>query len=255
MNDELTRKIRSRVEYRLAKAPRYATINALLFSLAAAALGVLAFMMPPDWSSLYYGSMVFILMLFGVIAWAGLTALYAIGLFAQSGAWSRRREQLIQSEILEVIERYNLEEDDSVDLHLKVSQEVEQNAQPFRRLLVHGLLNGIGWVGGFGLLALFWLFIGFFPFVSTGSLLVAMSAVSLLSIPMLPLHVIFQKQEPSVEHLRAVYGGKPKRTMAESEPDYSRLIQTGDDGELIYDDLDDEIDTPDEKPKVDHRGA
>src|SRR5690606_5170137 len=105
MNDELARKIRSRVEYRLTKAPRYATLNALLFSLVAAFLGFFVIGMPyfgfsffADSGIFYDGS--FYLLLFGVIAWAGVTALYALALFVQSGAWGRRREQLIQREIL-----------------------------------------------------------------------------------------------------------------------------------------------------------
>ena len=246
MNDELARKIRARVEYRLAKAPRYATLNALLFSLVAAAFGLLVIMMPYDFS--FFAGYV---MLFGIIGWAGLTALYAIGLFVQSGAWGRRREQVRQNEILAATARYDLEEDEWVDLHLKVSQEVEQNAQSFRRLLIHGLLNGFGWVGGFGLVGFFWFFLASSADF-TGDFLAVMPLISLLSIALGPMYVLFQKPEQNVEHLRAVYGGKPKRRVAEADPDYSRLIHTGDDGELVYED--DETDTPDEKPKVDHRG-
>jgi hypothetical protein len=234
MNDELYKKLRRRAEYRLAKAPRYATVNALLFSIFGIIVGGFTYFTTFDsmWGR-WMNEFSFLAML-AVVGWAGLTVLYTGALFFQSGAWARRRENLIQTEILDVMKNYDLDEDDWIELHLALSKDIDERARPFRRLVYHAGINAVTWIGGLGgLWTLLFLF-GVPSFDYSMLYIALLPVITFASIFVLPIRQIFQKPEQNVEHLRALYSTKPKRAQAENDVDYSRLVQTGDDGELIF---------------------
>jgi hypothetical protein len=236
MNDELYKKLRRRVEYRLAKSPRYATINALLFSIFGIIAGVFTYFTTFDSMWGRWINEFSILAILAAVGWAGLTLLYSGSLFFQSGAWTRRRENLIQTEILDAMKSYDLDEDDWIELHLALSKDIDERSRPFRRLVYHAGINAVTWIGGLGGLWSLWFFFGSPDFDYSMLYIILLPVITFATIFLLPVRQIFQKPEQNVEHLRALYSGKPKRAQAEADVDYSRLVQTGDDGELIFED-------------------
>lgn len=211
MNDFLYEKVNKRVERRLSKSPRLAIINAFLFTLFTVPVGL--------WSKFTHPSGT----IDGVVYW--VIVLWSIGLFAhtlslyaRSGARRTPRETIIQEEVLDAGETYQLEPDEMIDLHLRLSTAIETQSRPIKQLMTIGIGNLLLWPGTLILATLLYNiaqiinedhFGGFF-----NALLVLSLIGSFVFGLMLPLQELRGKQPDRAHDLYAVYGYKRKRGSA-----------------------------------------
>ncbi len=223
MSDELYDRALNRVTRRLEKSPRLLTLHALLFTiftvpamiwdLGARAYGVNG--------GLYW------------FIWFWSIALFAHATFRylRSGAARGYRERVIQEEVLDAGELFSLSEDEMVMLHVQLSDEVQVEARPFRRLMLNAAGNLALWPGMLMIMLMFYRGIpisGGDPF-RTG-LFVSILGTFLLGL-ILPVRQIFIRA-PEEKHARlhTLYGQRrgQKRKNASSQ-----VMGIGDDGELV----------------------
>lgn len=211
MNDFLYEKVSKRVERRLSKSPRLAIINAFLFTLFTAPVGL--------WSKFTHASGT----IDGVVYW--VIVLWSIGLFAhiaslyiRSGARRNPREKIIQEEVLDAGESYQLEPDEMIDLHLRLSTDIEIQSKSIKQLMTIGISNLLLWPGTLILATLLYnvaqiitedRFGGFF-----NALLILSLIGSFVLGLMLPLRELRGKQSDHTHDLYAIYGYKRKRSSA-----------------------------------------
>jgi hypothetical protein len=222
MSDNYYGRTFNHVTRRLHRSPRPLTIHALLFTMFAVSTMVW------DMGALSYG-------VNGGLYW--LILLWSIGLFAhaaftylRSGLQTGYRERVIEEEVLDTGDMFGLSEDEMVTLHLQLSDEVQTEARPFRRLMWNAAGNLALWPGMFMLMMMVnqgsSMPLGNDPF-RTG-IFVSVLGTFLLSL-ILPVRQIFIRV-PQEKHARlhTIYGHRQKQ---KHSPD--QVMEIGDDGELF----------------------
>jgi hypothetical protein len=176
-----------------------------------------------------------------IFLWSVSLAVHSGYAFYRSGAWARRRERIIEQEVTDVAALTDFTADDLADLHLQLSAEFQESGRSFWLLVINGLGNLILWPGllvmlligsNIGVLAIETIF--------RPAILLAMLGTGALGL--LPLaalrQVIQQRGDRPVDErdrLRDVYrtAGRAKRKHDTDYVDLDRLVELGDDGELI----------------------
>jgi hypothetical protein len=233
MRDALYIHVRKRVERRLSGSPRAATLNALGFTLLAGPLALLSLVLRVS-DGIPFGS------IDGVVYWVSF--LWSIVLLAHvtrvywhSSARAAWREKQIEGEVFDVGELDHLDSEDMIDLHERLSDDLQRSAGVYHRLLLNAGLNFLLWPG---LLLGMWLAQGLMsPWLSSAGLLFsqllpfAVIGTMLLGLA-LPVRRVFFGSRRDRDDLRAIYGGKRKR----GEKFKHAAVRLSDDGELVSDD-------------------
>jgi hypothetical protein len=234
MLDNLNLKIRARVERRLSK-PRWVILNALLFTLFTVIIGTFSALTHP------YGAMngvVYFVIFFWtlvLLAHAGLT-------YWNSGARHGRREKLVQEEVLDAGETYDLSEEEMIDLHQRVSEDLRARSTTFNRLLLNAAGNVAAWPGmmlillaiqqtinvSYGLSE-----ISDYGAVVRVGMLLSLAGTFALGFLLPVRQLLGSRQSDHMNDLRAIYGGRERKTKREAAE--SRLVGIDDEGELIVD--------------------
>lgn len=208
MNDYLYEKVSKRVERRLSTSATLVVLNTLLFSLFTVPVGL--------WSKFTHGSGT----IDGRVYW--VIVLWSIGLFmqtaftyARSGARRKTREKIIQEEVLDAGDIYNLSPDEMIDLHLRQSSAVQIRTKPLHRVMQIAVGNVVLWPGV--LIAAYILFNmthivsdAYFSLFFNTLLVLALIGSLVLGL-MLPVRELWSKKEDVHDNLRAIYGYKRKR--------------------------------------------
>ena len=232
MRDAYYLKIRSRVERRLSQRPRLATIHALLFTLICVPLGFWGiFTHPVSINGVaYWVIFLWSIVLFGHVAYS----------YINSGAWARKREKHIQEEVLDAGETYDLDQQEMVDLHLLLRDDLQKRSQGYNWLMLNALGNVALWPG----LLLVMLFLlrtnvisGYsFSLVFRAALLLALLGTATLGL-LLPIRELRRSQPNHGEQdLSAIYGYRRKRKGIPQNESLAHLEDGADELDWIVDD-------------------
>lgn len=234
--DDIRDKVQQRVERHLARSPLFATLNALLFTLFTATFGFFSALTHP-------GGAIDGVIYWTIFFWSILVAIHSIIAFQQSGAWHRRRTRLIQDEVTDAGDTYQLTTDEMIELHLQTEEDIRKDASPFHMVLLNGVGNFALWPGGLVAMLIVQRFSnqfgsGFTPLdFRTGLMVMLIGTLALgFLLPLrellllLPGSELQRHQHDKTATLRALYGYKRKRHLSESE---ERLSDAAAEGDLI----------------------
>ncbi len=238
MRDDLYIKTLKRVQRRLSGAPRLGTAHALLFT---------AFTVPAGLFTGFYFNRVGVidfLAYASIVGWSLLLFVHAGYLYLHSGALKRRRERIVQEEVLDAGDSFDLSEDDMIALHTRLDETVRAHSQAHVRLLANAFVNVLLWPGIMVLIPFAVVFLGIMNsgYVEVIGRFVLMFAVlgTFLAAFALPFRSLRPSIRDETDNLRAVYGYKRKRDAASSRHDEAaERLSIGDDGELIAEPMDD----------------
>lgn len=228
MTDAIYKKTKDRVERRLSKLSRWPIMHALLFTLFTVPLGLVSLLIPPVGS---INGVVYWVVFF----WSIALFLHIAYLFFQSGAWAQKRETYIKEELLDIGDSYDLIEAEYIALHLRISEEIEQQSQPFERLMINAFGNLLLWPGNLIAMLIVQRIVmnnADFALIFSGSLFLAVLGTLFLGL-LLPVRAINPSTHQQLNALHRIYGYKPKRhteTLPETLPEAEGI---SDDGELI----------------------
>jgi hypothetical protein len=207
MPDHLYTKVRYRIERHLSGSPRRAIQHSLLFSLFTVSFGLLSLLTYLRGAA---NSFVYL----GILFWSVLLFAHWGYLYWRSGAWKPRRERLIQEEILDAGDTYELSEDEMISLHLELSDEIASRSEVFERGLFNAAGNVFLWPGMLFVMVFFqqariWMLQqSNDPYQIV--LFVGMIGTLLLSFT-LPVRALRSGGQSAYRDLRDVYGSKRKR--------------------------------------------
>lgn len=134
----------NRIEQRLEK-PRVLMQHMGLFAAYTVVFGGMSIISRPmgNMDGIFYWT---------IFAWSVLVGMHTLYAYMRSGAWTATREQFIQEEILEYANEFELSETEMVDMHQRLSENVEARAGIFRKLARIGSGYFIVWPGSMLLL-------------------------------------------------------------------------------------------------------
>ena len=235
MRDDLYIRTHRRIQRRLSGPPRLGTLHALAFT---------AFTVP---MALFTGvfmrsNALEFLVLGAIMSWSLLLFLHAGYGYLNSGARRRRRERMIQEEVLDAGDSFDLTEDEMIGLHTRLEETVRSESQAHVRLLANATANLLFWPG---LVIAIPLMAVFFGVMSSGSIdgmariLIALSAMgTCIAAGALPFRALRGAPPDETDNLRAVYGYKRKRALPVRHDEAAERLSIGDDGELIPESID-----------------
>jgi hypothetical protein len=147
----------------------------------------------------------------------------------------RRRERVIQEEVLDAGDSFDLSEDDMIALHTRLDDAIRDQSQAHVRLLANAFVNALLWPGILLLIPFSVVFLGLMNsgYVEVLGRFALMFAVlgTFLAAFALPFRSLRPAATDETDNLRAVYGYKRKRD--ESRQAAAERLSIGDDGELI----------------------
>jgi len=226
-------KILTRVERRLNTSPRLVILNALLFTIFSTIFGFQSVLTGTHAVNGTIDGVVY----WAIFFWSVIVCGHASFAYLNSGAWRRAREKHVQEEILDAEDIFDLDTDDMIQLHLEISEDIQQRSQVFKRLLLSTLGYAAMWPGALMvMLILRWspdftnLFHAVLLFSLTGTLLLGFT---------LPVRQLFKRSQKQVKSLSSIYGykRKRKRVQAANSRNSSELLgKIGDDGEFVVND-------------------
>lgn len=233
MSDRTYLILRSRIERRFEK-PRILMQHMALFSLYTVIFGTMSIISRSmgNMDGIFYWT---------IFAWSVLVGMHTIYSYLRSGAWAATREQAIQEEILEAVDEFAFSDTEMMDLHQRLSEDIQARSGIFRKLARIGAGYFIAWPGSMLILYMLQLLIvGRYGFQSgTYPLLEGLYQIwqplSLLGTFVLSMFLIpwqqIRLQGKSQEEMLKAYQGKGKRLSGE------RLAAdlTGEDGEFLTD--------------------
>ncbi len=232
MEDAFYLKLRARVERHLSKSPKSAIIHALLFTIVTVPLGLWGvFSHPVSVNGVIY---------WVIVLWSIVLFIHTRSLYLNSGASRGKREKYIEEEVLDAGETYDLDSDEMLALHLQLSDDIQKRSQNFKSPVLNALGNLILWPGMLvillGLLAAGIITEYNFSSIFRPALVAAILGTFLLGF-LLPVRQLWQNQM-STEDLRTTYSAKRKRKDLSELERAERLMEVGDDGEIILTDDD-----------------
>jgi small-conductance mechanosensitive channel len=145
-SDPLYQQLLERLTERLAPYPRYALLNALLYTTV---VGVIASLVLVTFFFFFYVAALVIL--YVLPGWAVLVAIYSGVRFFDSGAWRPQRERWIRKELgrRKNVEEFEVDEAFAARLdqmHAPLSEAIATRTRLYRRLALHALLNVAAWI-------------------------------------------------------------------------------------------------------------
>ncbi len=245
MRDDLYIKVYKRVERRLSGPPRWGTIHALVFSAFAVPIGL--------FTGVFFArvGVIDFLAYATIVGWSLLLFLHAGYLFLHSGALKRRRERVIQEEVLDAGDSFDLSEGEMIALHTRLDETIRHQSQAHVRLLANAFINVLLWPAAIVLVPVAVLFLGLMSSatVEVVARFVLMFAVlgTFLAAFALPFRALRPSTRDETDNLRAVYGYKRKRE-ASRHAEAAERLSIGDDGELI-------AAPPDDSEQLDYQQA
>lgn len=225
MSDQHYFTLLDRIESRLSK-PTLLHGHAVIFGVVSTVLG-----MATAATSIYglIDSFVYV----GVMGWCFVLSAHAAWTYLRSGAWHDQREKVIRETLLNYADEYEQSADEMVDLHERLSQEIQQGATGMK--LVTGAIAGsVGlWFGMFVLALL----LSLTQSLEGGTLFVILQGIPMLGTLLLTLVLtlspLFMQRKSNdalrEARLRAIYGEKATK----SKRKFSERLAIDDEGELI----------------------
>lgn len=211
MTDPIYLKVREQVEGRSGH-PRFAALNALLFTLFTVIFGVGSLFTRLNGS--IDGVIYWIIFFWSIILFAHVGIVHV-----RSAARRKTRQTIIQQEVLKVGETYNLTPEEMIDIHLQLDADLQLRTQAVQRLFTIASGNLVLWPGL--LLVSIILYNGLHiisesAFVRFFTLLLQLGLMgTLVSGLGIPIRTLWQKPAQQTDDLRAIYGYKRKRELSE----------------------------------------
>jgi hypothetical protein len=218
-------RIRGKIEHRLSK-PRGAILNAVLFTVYTVFAGFGSLMMSS-------GEGINPLIHISILLWSIVLALHTGRDYLRSGAWTGAREKAIQQEVLEAGETLNLSEDEMIDLHQQLAEDVAARAQPlFNKAAVVAAVNILLWDGVLAGILVYSRFASVSASSFTYFTLLALVGTLLVGFT-LPIGKVLREQRAR-EDLRAIYGKQKRKRQSElyAPEAYLSIRRVDDEGEV-----------------------
>lgn len=130
MTDRVYLILRNRIERHLEK-PRTLVPHMALFTTYTVIAGTMSIITRPtaNLDGVIYWS---------IFAWSVIVSMHTLYAYLRSGAWAATRDRLVQEEILEASEEFDLAADEMAELHNQLSADISQRSNIFNKLAAVG---------------------------------------------------------------------------------------------------------------------
>ena len=239
MRDDLYVKVHRRIQRRLSGPPRLGTLHALAFTVFTVPMALFTGVF------MRWDGVLDVMVFATIVGWSLLLFLHAGYSYLSSGARKRRRERVIQEEVLDAGDSFGLDEDAMIGLHTRLDDAVRAESQVHVRLAANALVNALLWPGLLVLIPFAVIFLRVMDSSYVDVLARFMVALSVLGTFLAAFALPFRALRPSApsaldekDNLRAVYGYKRKRALPSRHDEAAERLSIGDDGELIAEPVD-----------------
>lgn len=225
--------LRNRIERRLEK-PRNLVPHAALFTVFSAIIGILNIIrFPMDrMDGVTY---------WAIFCWSFVVSLHTLYAYLRSGMWKPTRDQLIQEEILESSGEFELAAEEMVDMHERLSEDIQKRLSSVNKLAVLGAGYFLLWPGMLILLLILTPLMGVISPDARAMILeffqlsqrLSLIGTLLLSAVLIPWRTLLPRMK-SRPDLYEVYRSKAKREM--SEGDETTATEIDEESEFLPDD-------------------